>query len=263
MYSFGNSFHAAIVEQSDSISLWHRRFGHLSFSGLHHLSAHKRVTGLPTIQEVKRICHCCLAGQQSRKTFLRKSETCATRTALKIHFDIMGPMQHQSLGGSRYVLVFTDNFSRKSWTYFLKCKSETFEKFKVFKAMIELETRNKIGTIRMDRGGEYTSNLFIQYCLDNGIQRELTQAYTPQQNGVSKRRNRTMMERAHSLASESNLPVMLWSEVVSTANYLTNHSPTSANGGKTPQQIYSSKIPNVSHFRIFGSLAFVHIPKEG
>ena len=159
--------------------------------------------------------------------------------------------------------VFTDDFSRKSWTYFLKRKSETFEKFKVFKYMIELETGNKIGVLRTDRGGEFTSTLFKQYCLDNGIQRELTQINTPQQNGVSECRNRTLMERARSLASDSNLPVTLWSEAVSTANYLTNHSPTSANSGQTPQQIYTGKLPNVSHFCIFGSLAFVHVPKEG
>ena len=129
--------------------------------------------------------------------------------------------------------------------------------------MIELVTRNKVGTLRTNRGGEYTLHAFKQYCLDHGIWRELTQAYTPQQNGISERRNRTLMERARSLASDCNLPVMLWSEAVSTTNYLTNHSPTSANGGKIPQEIYSSKIPNISHFRIFGSLAFVHVPKEG
>jgi hypothetical protein len=263
LYCFGTSFQANLAEHSDSTSLWHRRFGHLSFSGLHHLSANNRVTGLPIIREVKRVCKCCLAGRQCRAKFPQKSDTRATRIAEKVHSDLMGPMQQPSLGGSRYILVFTDDLSRKSWTYFLKCKSETFEKFKIFKEMIELETGNKVGTLRTDRGGEYTSHEFKQYCFDHGIRRELTQAYTPQQNGISERRNRTLMERARSLASDCNLPVMLWSEAVSTANYLTNHSPTSANGGKTPQEIYSGKIPNVSHFRIFGSLAFVHVPKEG
>ena len=129
--------------------------------------------------------------------------------------------------------------------------------------MIELKTENKLGTLKTNRGREYTSHIFRQYCLDNGICTELTQAHTPQQNGISERCNRTLMECARSLATECSLPVMLWSEAISIANYLTNHSPTSANGGKTPQEIYLGKIPNVSHFKNFGSLAFVHVPKEG
>ena len=262
LYRFGDSLQVNIAKDIDTITLWHRRFGHLSFPSLHHLSAHSRVIGLPKIKEIKRVCKCCLAGRQHRVKLPIKSDTRASKPAQKVHSDLMGPIQQKSLGGSRYVLVFTDDFSRKSWTYFLKCKSETFEKFKLFKTRIELETGNKIATIRTDRGGEYTSNIFTQYCLDNGIRRELTQAYTPQQNGISERRNRTLMERACSIANDCNLPVMLWSKAVSTANHLTNHSPTSANGGKTPQELYSGKIPHVNHFRIFGSIAFVHIPKE-
>jgi hypothetical protein len=148
-----SSLQANTVEEIDVTNLWHRRFGHLSFLGLSHLETKQRVIGLPKISLEHRVCACCLAGQQHREHFSRKSETRAQKTCEIIHSYLMGPMQYPSLAGSRYVLVFTDDFSRKSWTYFLKSKDETFEKFRIFKAMIENETGNKIKTLRSDRGG--------------------------------------------------------------------------------------------------------------
>jgi transposase InsO family protein len=171
-------------------------------------------------------------------------------------------MQHPSLAGSRYVLVFTDDFSRKSWTYFLKSKDETFEKFRIFKEMIENETGNKIKTLRSDRGEVYLSNTFKFFCSDHGIRCKLTQVATPQQNGVLEKKNRTLIERARSLALECNLPPFLWIEAVATANLLVNHSPTRANHGTIPEEKYSGKKPDVSNFRIFGCMAYSHVPKE-
>jgi transposase InsO family protein len=94
-----------------------------------------------------------------------------------------------SLGGSRYILVFTNDYSRKSWIFFLKGKDKTFLKFREFKACNKKETGNKIQTLRTDRGGEYLSNDFRDFCRQYGIAWELPQALTPQQNGVSERRN--------------------------------------------------------------------------
>jgi transposase InsO family protein len=76
-----------------------------------------------------------------------------------------------------------------TWVYFLKEKSEAFEKFKVFHRLIEKETKENIGTLRTDNGGEFTSNEFQNYCKDKGIRRKFTNSYTPQQNGVTKRMN--------------------------------------------------------------------------
>jgi hypothetical protein len=143
----------------------------------------------------------------------------------------------------------------------LKSKDETFGTFRQFKAKIESEIRNKIRILRIDRGGKYMSHDFLNYCKQNGINRELSQAKTPQQNGVAKKRNQTILDRARSLAVESKLPSYLWTEAVNTTNYIVNISPTSANSGMTPQEKYSSKVPTVNHLKVFGSIAFVHIPK--
>jgi transposase InsO family protein len=88
-------------------------------------------------------------------------------------------MQKPSMAGSRYILVFTNDYSRKSWIFFMKSKADTFDRFKMFKERIELETWNKISCLRTDRGGKYMSNEFKNYCIDHGIKKELKQACTP------------------------------------------------------------------------------------
>ena len=128
--------------------------------------------------------------------------------------------------------------------------------------MVEKETGRQIKKLRTDRGGEFLSKDFISYCEKNGIRRQLTQARTPQQNGVAERRNRTLIEKSRSMAAECNLPAFLWTEVVNTANYLINRGPTRANQGKSPEQLYTRRIPNVSHLKIFGCICFVHVPHE-
>jgi transposase InsO family protein len=262
LYSFGNTLQTNMVASENTSTLWHRRYGHLSYKGLSHLSTEQRVIGLPAIELTTKTCESCLAGRQARKSFPQKLVNRASEPAERIHSDLMGPMQVPSLGGSRYTLVFTDDYSRKSWTYFLKAKDETFLKFKQFKQLIETETRNKICILRTDRGGEFLSNEFRNFCEDHGISRELTQALTPQQNGVAEWRNRSIMEKARSLSDDCKLPTFLWSEAVNTANYLLNLSPTSANSGMTPEQLYSRTIPFVQHLKIFGCLAYLHIPDE-
>jgi transposase InsO family protein len=96
----------------------------------------------------------------------------------------------------------------------------------------------------------------------NGIKRQLTASYTPQQNGVAERKNRTIVEMAKSMLKGKGLPNMFWAEAVATAVYLLNRSPTKAVKKRTPYEAWSGRKPEVSHFRIFGSIAYVHIPSE-
>jgi hypothetical protein len=262
LYLFGQSFDANILEHKDKAQLWHKRYGHLSYFGLEHLSKASRVMGLPKIDPHHESCESCLAGRQHRERFPCRSETRAVKPGEKFHSDLIGPLQQASVAGSRYILVFTDDHSRKSWTFFLRSKDETFSKFRLFKERTEAETGSRMQILRTDRGGEYMSTEFKNYCHEHGIKQELTQASTPQQNGISERRNRTIIERARSLCHECNLPTFLWTEAVATANYLVNRSPTRANGGMTPEEKYSGTKPKVNHLRIFGSLAYLHVPKE-
>ena len=97
-----------------------------------------------------------------------------------IHSDVCGPMSSTSLSGFEYYITFIDDFSRKTWIYFLKAKSEVFEKFKEFKSLIENISDKKIKTLQSDNGEEYTSKEFESFCKDAGIKRELTNPYNPQ-----------------------------------------------------------------------------------
>ena len=114
--------------------------------------------------------------------------------------------------------------------------------------------------LRTDRGGEFTSQEFINFCDVNGIRRQLTTAYTPQQNGVTERKNRTIMNMVRSMISEKQLPKNFWPEAVNWTVHVLNRSPTVAVKNKTPEEAWSGVKPSVEHFRVFGCVSHVHVP---
>eukprot|EP00253_Pinus_taeda_P034553 PITA_34553 len=172
-----------------------------------------------------------------------------------------GMVEVPSLGKSVYYISFINDFSRNTWIYFLKKKSEVFDKFKEFKALVENQTEKKIKVLRTDNGGEFCSKEFEEFC-KCGIARQKTTPYTPQQNGVTERMNKTLVERARSMLSGAELGQEFWAEAVDTACYLVNRSPSSALEDKTPQEVWTGKKPSLSHLRVFGCDAYVHVPKE-
>jgi transposase InsO family protein len=115
----------------------------------------------------------------------KKSLWRASKKLQLVHADICGPIKPNSNSNKRYILSFIDDFTRKTWIYFLHEKSEAFAMFRNFKACVEKESGEYITSLRTDRGGEFTSNEFEEFCKVQGISRQLTAAYTPQQNGVS------------------------------------------------------------------------------
>jgi transposase InsO family protein len=243
--------------------LWHRRLGHLNQQGVRLIGPHRLASGVPLMPGSDRICESCISGKQSRERARRTTERRATRPLALIHADLCGDIKPSSLGGSSYFASFTDDFSRFCFLKFLRRKSDTLEAFKVFKAWIENLLQRQIGGLRSDRGGEFLSNEFSVFLDLHGIGRELTEAYTPRQNGVAERKNRTLLEKGRSMVADARTPKFLWSEVVATANYLTNRSPTRANpSGISPYQRLFGKVPDLSHLRIFGCVAYVHVPDE-
>lgn len=120
--------------------------------------------------------------------------------------DICGPITPASDGQKRYVLCFIDDFSRKTWIYFLSEKSEAFHYFKCFKMLVEKQSELSILCLRTDRGRKFNYMEFNEFCQTNGIKRQLTTVYTPQQNGVAERKNRTVMNLVRSMLSEKNMP---------------------------------------------------------
>jgi hypothetical protein len=145
------------------------------------------------------------------------------------------------------------------WVYFLTEKLEAFVSFKNFKSLVEKATGSNIIGLRTHRGGEFTSNEFTNFCHENGIRRQLIAAYTPQQNGVAERKNRTIMNMVRSMLSEKKMPKTFWPEAVNWAIYILNQSPTFAVKDKTPEEAWSGVKPSVEYFKVFGCLSHVHV----
>ncbi|KAM0011112.1 putative RNA-directed DNA polymerase [Helianthus debilis subsp. tardiflorus] len=242
--------------------IWHRRFGHLNHKSIRIMQYRHLVKGLPLEAESTNVCEVCNMGKQHRENMPKRSNWRASKRLELIHTDLCGPISPASPSGKRYVLVFIDDFSRKNWVYFLSRKSDSFETFKKFKALVETETGEKIKGLRSDRGGEFTSKAFNEFCEDHGIKRQFTPAFTPQHNGVAERRNRTIMNMVRCLLVEKSLPKWLWSEAGNWASHIVNRCATSALEDKVPEEAWSGKRPNVDYFKIFGCLCYVHVPTQ-
>lgn len=164
------------------------------------------VNGVPPLKATTKSCIVCLVGKQHKEAIVKKSQWRASKKLQLVHADICDPITPSSNSDRRYILTFIDDYSRKLWIYFLNEKSEAFTTFKHYKSPIEKESGVPIYCLRTDRGGEFTSNEFNTFCKDNGISRQLTAAYTPQQNGIAKRKNRTIMNMVRCMLSDKEVP---------------------------------------------------------
>ena len=138
----------------------------------------------------------------------------------------------------------------------MKHKSESFENFKVFKNEVQNQLGKNIKILRSDRGGEYLSREFIDHLRDCGIISQLTPPGTPQWNGVSERRNQTLLDMVRSMMSQSDLPISFWGYALETDAFILNRVPTKA-VEKTPYEIWTGKTPNLSFLKIWGYEAYV------
>ena len=252
---FNKGSKALVVTGTEQAVLWHHRYGHLHSKGLKVLSTKEMVLGLPEVGEFE-VCEGCLYGKQTRASFPTGKAWRASKILELLHADLCGPMSTSSLGGSKYFLLIIDDYSRFSWVYFLSEKSEAFERFKIFKIMVEKQSEEVIKCVRTDRGGEFVSKEFNSFCDEQGIRRELTAPYSPEQNGVAERKNRTIVEMARCMLKAKGLPDSFWSEAVATAVYVLNISPTRAVQDVTPFEAWRGKKPRVGHLRVFGCIAY-------
>ena len=175
----------------DKLGLWHRRLGHLNVKSVQTL--HSMVSGMYLPQQhvgpSSFTCEGCIEGKQQRLPFPVKEATRATKPLEIVHFDVCGPMKTTSMGAAKYFVMFIDDFSRKVWLYPIKAKSECFNKFKEFKALVEKQSEKKIKVFRLNNGGEFMSNQFGECLKKEGIGRQTSAPYTPQQNGVAVQRH--------------------------------------------------------------------------
>ncbi|KAL4016333.1 hypothetical protein IC575_023981 [Cucumis melo] len=173
-----------------------------------------------------------------------------------VHSDLCGPMNVKARGGFEYFITFTDDYSRYGYVYLMQHKSEALEKFKEYKAEVENALSKTIKTFRSDRGGEYIDLKFQNYLMECGIVSQLSAPGTPQHNGVSERRNRTLLDMVQSMMSYAHLPDSFWGYAVQTAVYILNCVPFKS-VSETPLKLWNGRKGSLRHFRIWGCPAHV------
>lgn len=242
--------------------VWHRRFGHRDPSAIKILVEKGLASGIKLSDCGRReVCECCVKGKMARKPFPKQSESETHAILDLIHTDVCGPIPTPSPGKKRYTMTIIDDYSRYTWVYFLKEKSEVNTILKQFIEMSRTQMNKIPKCVRSDRGGEYVNENLQTYLKNNGIRFEYTAPYSPEQNGVAERKNRSLHEMGRCMRLDANLEEKYWAEAVNTANFLQNRLP-SRSVPKTPFEIWHSRKPDVRHLHIFGCDAYAHVPNQ-
>nr|GEX71102.1 retrovirus-related Pol polyprotein from transposon TNT 1-94 [Tanacetum cinerariifolium] len=182
--------------------LWHRRLSHLNFNTINLLSKNDIVVGLPKLKSVKdHICSSCKLGKAKRKSFQTKITPSSIRRLQLLHIDLCGPMRVASINGKRYVLVIVDDYSRYTWTHFLRSKDETPEVLIDFLRLVQRGLHAHVRIVRTDKGTEFLNQTLHAYFDAEGILHQTSVARTPEQNGIVERRNRTLVEVSRTMLS--------------------------------------------------------------
>ncbi|GJR33174.1 retrovirus-related pol polyprotein from transposon TNT 1-94 [Tanacetum coccineum] len=207
--------------------LWHRRLSHLNFDYINLLSKKDVVIGLPKLKYVKdQLCSSCEVSKAKRSSFKSKTVPSSKGRLNLLHMDLYGPMRVASINGKKYILVIVDDYSRYTWTLFLRSKDETPKVLKDFLTMIQRNLQAPVISVR-------TAEAL---------------------NGVVERRNRTLVEAARTMLSASKLPLFFWAEAISTACYTQNRSIIIPTHEKKAYHINNDRKPSIKHLHIFGYL---------
>ncbi|GJU94051.1 retrovirus-related pol polyprotein from transposon TNT 1-94 [Tanacetum coccineum] len=211
--------------------LWHRRLSHLNFDYITLLSKKEVVNGLPKLKYVKdQLCSSCEMSKAKRSSFKTKAVPSSKGRLNLLHMDLCGPMRVASINGKKYILVIVDDYSRYTWTLFLRSKDET---------------------------PEFLKKGLHAYFKEEGIEHQTSTPRTPEQNGVVERQNRTLVEAARTMLSASKLPLSFWAEAVATACYTQNRSIIISTHGKTAYHIINDRKPSIKHLHIFGCICYI------
>ncbi|GJR10959.1 retrovirus-related pol polyprotein from transposon TNT 1-94 [Tanacetum coccineum] len=202
-------------------------------------------------------------GKQAHASHKAKNIVSTTRCLELLHMDLFGPSAVQSYEGNRYTLVIVDDYSRYTWTRFLKDKTEAFDQFEIFSRKIQNQLGCSIVSIRTDHGREFDNEVqFGEFCNANGITHNFSAPRTPQSNGVVERKNRTLQEMSRTMLNEQSLPQKFWCNAVDTSTYILNRILIRAILGKTPYELLRGRKPTLDYFRVFGSKCFILNTKD-
>jgi transposase InsO family protein len=171
--------------------------------------------------------------------------------------DLFGPVAYISIGGNKYGLVIVDDYSRFTWVFFLHDKSVVQYTFKKFAKRAQNEFETKIKKVISDNGTEFKNTNIEEFLEEEGIGHEFSVPYTPQQNGIVERKNRTLIETARTMLDEYKVSDQFWAEAINTACHAINRLYLHKILNKTAYELLLGKKPNVSYFKFFGSKCFI------
>nr|GEU34028.1 Gag-Pol polyprotein [Tanacetum cinerariifolium] len=217
--------------------LWHQKLSHLNFDYMNLLSKKDVVIGLPKLKFIKdQLCSSYEVSKEKRSSFKSKAVPSSKGRLNLLHMDLCGPMRVASINGKKYILVIVDDYSKYTWTLFLR-----------------IEFLNK------------TLNAFFE---EEGIKHQTSTARIREQNGVVERRNRTLVEAAQTMLSALKLLLFFWAEAIATACYTQNRSIIISNHDKTTYHIINDRKPSIKHLHIFGCICYLtrdadaHVPSQ-
>jgi len=204
-------------------------------------------------------CEPCQLGKAHRLEFKNKYDKQSWKPGEYIHTDVCGLFSETSIGGSRFYLLFIDETSNYRVVYFLKHKSDVFDRFKDYERMIANKFRHNLKVLRADNGREYSNSAMNNYLKLRGIVFENTAPYTPKQNGKIKHDNRTIVESARTMIHAKRLPKKLWAEAINTPVYILNRTLIAKGKSATPYELWWRRKPDLSHVKTFGTNSYAHI----
>ncbi|KAL0454597.1 UNVERIFIED_CONTAM: hypothetical protein Slati_0798900 [Sesamum latifolium] len=231
-------------------TLWHKRLGHASSKVLSHIPV---LSFKNSNQE--HVCSICPLAKQTRLSF--PVSTSHSKSAFDLlHIDIWGPYKQPSLSGCHYVLTVVDDYSRVTWTFLLQHKSQTLKTMMFFFTQISTQFNTKVKAIRTDNGTDFLSLSCQDFLQTHGIIHQKSCVYTPQQNGVVKRKHRHLLTTARALVFESHLPRDFWVDSILAATHIINKLPSSTRNWKSPFELLYNTPSSYDNLHTFGCLCF-------
>jgi hypothetical protein len=238
-------------------NIWHQRLGHLGGNSIRNLK--DSVDGFDQMI-VPHQCESCILGKMTRAQFPDSSSR-STEPLQLITFDLAGPFD-EAIGGAKYFMIMVDDYSKYYHVELLRTKSEATRWLKQVLTQWENQLSRSVKVLRSDGGGEFDNRAISQFCEEKGIRAQMTTARTPEQNGAAERAVRTIKEGTRTLLIDSGLSNKYWGAAAKNFAYVRNRTRTAKTGEKTPIELFTGKRPSVSHLRVFGCVAYMHIPKE-
>jgi Integrase core domain/GAG-pre-integrase domain len=242
------------ITKSSSSQLWHKGWGHPSDKILQHLDF--SLTG-----DFKS-CEPCQLTKLHKLPFPEHTHKVFENFEL-VHSDVWANAPVNFKEGFKYFVAFIDDKSRATWLYLLKSKKKVFVIFQDFYTMVQNQFNTTIKTLRTDNGTEYVNHEFQTFLHYKGIIHQTSCVGTPQQNCVSKRKTRYLLEVTRALLFSANLSKTYWSDAILTACYLINHLSSHIFDFQSPMEILYNRKFNISHLQVFGCICYVHSQHAG